>query len=151
MKKQFTVRCVILIAAAPICFSQASPAKPTKTAGDEAVITNLEKSAWEAYKNKQSEELKKLLSKEYVGVDAEGIKNLDAEVGDMMKNDLRSYSLADVKVVFPRAKIAVITYKATTQGTSSGHESSGTYNSASLWSKQSGKWRVIFHAEIQSQ
>jgi hypothetical protein len=46
-----------LIAAAPICSILASPAKPTKTAADEAAITDLEKSAWEAYKNKQSEQL----------------------------------------------------------------------------------------------
>jgi len=151
MKKQFILCCMTLIAAAPICFSQASPAKPMKTATDEAAITDLEKSAWEAYKNKQSEKLKKLLSKEYVGVDAEGTKDLEAEVGDMAKNDLRSYSFADVKVVFPSANIAVITYTATTQGTSRGQESSGAYNSASVWSKQNGKWLAIFHAEIQAQ
>jgi hypothetical protein len=151
MKKQLILRCMILIAAAPIGFSQASPDKPTKTAADEAAITDLEKSAWEAYKNKQSQELRKLLSKEYVGVDAGGTKNLDAEIEDMAKNDLRSYSFADVKVLFPSMKIAVITYKATTQGTSRGQESSGTYNSASVWSKESGKWLAIFHAEVQAQ
>ena len=140
-----------LLAVAPICFSQASSAKPTKTAADEAAIADLEKSAWEAYRNKQSEELKTLLSKDYVGVDADGTKSLAAEIEDMAKNDLRSYSFVDVKVVFSNAKIAVIIYKATTQGTSRGHESSGTYNSASVWSKQSGKWLAIFHAEIQAQ
>ncbi len=151
MKKQLILRCMTLIAAAPICFGQTSPAKPKTTAVDETAITDLEKSTWEAYKNKQSEELKKLLSKEYVGVDAEGTKDLEAEVGDMTKNDLHSYSFADVIVVFPSANIAVITYKATTQGTSRGQESSGTYNSASVWSKQNGKWLAVFHAEIQAQ
>jgi hypothetical protein len=151
MKKQFILRCMVLIAAAPICFSQPSPARPTKIAADEATITDLEKSTWEAYKNKQSEELKKLLSKDYLGVDAEGTKSLAAEIEDMAKNELRSYSFADIKVVFPSAKIAVITYKAATQGASRGQESSGMYNSASVWSKQSGKWLAIFHAEIQAQ
>ena len=48
---------------------------------------------------------------------AEGIKNLDREVADMAKTDLREYSFADMKVVFPSADIAVITYKTTIQQT----------------------------------
>ena len=41
------------------------------------------------------------MSKDYYGTYAEGIKNLDREVADMAKTDLREYSLADMKVVFP--------------------------------------------------
>src|SRR5207248_10969105 len=98
MKKQFILFCVTLIAA-PICFAQASPSKSDKSASKETAITDLEKSAWEAYKNKQADAFKKLLSKDYCGVYADGIKTLDTEVADMAKTDLRDYSLADMKVV----------------------------------------------------
>src|SRR5215475_15139867 len=111
MKKRFILFCVTLIAAGPVCFAQASPAKPAKSASNETAITDLEKSAWEAYKNKQGDAFKKLCSKDYYGEYAEGVKNLDGEVADMAKTDLREYSLADVKVVFPSRDVALITYK----------------------------------------
>ena len=151
MKKTFTLCCVAIIAAAPICLSQKSQSKPSKSAASESAITDLEKSAWEAYKNKQVEAFKNLLSKDYCGAYAEGIKTLDTEVADMAKTDLRDYSFADTKVTHPSADVAVITYKVTTQATSEGKDISGTYNSASVWVKHSGKWLTVFHTEAKAQ
>ena len=151
MKKQSILFCVTLIAVAPVCFAQASPAKPAKSASNETAITDLETSAWEAYKNKQADAFKKLMSEDYCGVYAEGIKNLDREVADMAKSDLRDYSLADMKVVFPSADVAVITYKSTIQQTSEGKDMSGTYNSGSIWVKKGGKWLEVFHTEVKAQ
>ena len=139
------------MALAPVCFAQSSPAKPAKSASNETAITDLEKSAWEAYKNKQGDAFKKLCSKDYYGEYAEGIKNLDGEVADMAKTDLREYSLADVKVVFPSSDVALITYKTTMQETSEGKDMSGTYNSASVWVKKGGKWLGVFHTEVKAQ
>src|SRR5438034_4103720 len=151
MKKTFTLCCVAIIAAAPICLAQKSQSKPSKSAASESAITDLEKSAWEAYKNKQADAFKKLLSKDYYGVYAEGIKNLDREVADMANTDLREYSLADMKVVFPSTDVAVITYKTTIQQTSDGKDMSGTYNSGSIWVKKGGKWLEVFHTEVKAQ
>jgi hypothetical protein len=148
MKKQFILFWATLMAVAPVCFAQANPAKSAKSASNETVITDLEKSAWEAYKNKQAEVATKLLSKDYCGAYADGIKNLDGELAGI---DLREYSLADVKVVFPSADAAVITYKATTQATSAGQDVSGTYNTGSVWIKKAGKWLCVFHTEVKAQ
>jgi len=151
MKKTFTLCCVAIIAAAPICLAQKSQSKPPKSAASESAITDLEKSAWEAYKNKQTDAFKALLSKDYCGVYADGTKTLDAEVADMAKTDLRDYSFADVKVAFPHPKVAVITYKATQQATSGGKDISGTYNSGSVWVQHGGKWVGVFHTETKVQ
>jgi hypothetical protein len=151
MKKRFILFCVTFIAAAPICFAQASPSKSDKSGSKETAITDLEKSAWEAYKNKQADAFKKLLSKDYCAVYADGIKTLDTEVADMAKTDLRDYSFADMKVVFPSADIAVITYKVTQQATSAGQDVSGAYNSAGVWMKRGGKWLGVFHTETKAQ
>ena len=151
MKRQLILCCITLIAIAPICFGQVSPAKSGKSASNESAISDLEKSAWEAYKNKQADAFKALLSKDYCGVYADGVKTLDAEVADMAKTDLRDYSFADVKVTFPHAKVAVITYKATQHATSGGQDVSGTYNSGSVWIKQGGKWVGVFHTETKTQ
>jgi hypothetical protein len=151
MKKQFILFCVTVIAVAPVCFTQARPAKPSKSGSNETAITDLEKSAWEAYKNKQADAFKKLLSKDYYGVYAEGIKNLDREVADMANTDLREYSLADMKVDFPSTDVVVITYKTTIQQTSEGKDMSGRYNSGSIWVKKGGKWLEVFHTEVKAK
>jgi hypothetical protein len=88
MKKPFILCCITLLAIAPVYLSQGKPAKEGKSVANESTITDLEKSAWEAYKNKQADAFKALMSKEYYGVYAEGMKTLDAELADMAKTDL---------------------------------------------------------------
>jgi hypothetical protein len=149
MKKHFILFCIGLIAAAPICFAQARPSKSHGFPTKEAVVTDSEKSAWEAYKNKQAEAFKKYLASDYCGFYAEGIKNADKEVADMEKTELRDYSLAEMKVTFPGPNIAVTTYKATLKSSSEGKETSGTYSVASVWITKGGKWLIIFHTETK--
>jgi hypothetical protein len=140
-----------LVTAAPICFGQASPSKSDKSASKETAIMDLEKSVTEAYKNKQADAFKKYLATDYVGVNADGITSPDIEVAQMEKDDLRDYSFADMKVIFPSADIAVITYKTTVQSTSAGQDTSGTYNSGTVWNKRGGKWHAVFHTFVKAQ
>ena len=152
MKKQSILFCATLIAVAPVCFTQTSPAKPAKSASNETAITDLEKSAfWEAYKNKQESAFRALLSSDYRSVYAGGMNTADGEIVDATATELRDYSLANVKVIFPSADVAVITYKITTQATSDGQDASGTYNSGSVWIQKDGKWLCIFHTGIKAQ
>lgn len=151
MKKPFILCFITLLAIAPLCFGQAKPAKAGKSAPSESAITDLEKSAWEAYKNKQADAFKALMSKDYYGVYAEGVKTLDAELADIPKTDLREYSFSDVKVVFPHPKVAVITYKAKVQATADGKDVSGTRNIGSVWIQQGGKWVGVLHTEANAQ
>jgi len=151
MQKQFILFCIMVVALGPVCFAQASPAKTAKSASNEKALTDLEKSAWESYKNKQADAFKKLMSPDYRSAYADALKTLDMEVADMAKTDLRDYSLADMKVVFPSADVAVMTYKATIQQTSEGKDMSGTYNSASVWVKKGGKWLGVLHTEAKVQ
>jgi Domain of unknown function (DUF4440) len=150
MKRPFILCFITLLTLAPV-FSQGNPAKAGKSAASESTITDLEKSAWEAYKNKQADAFKALMSKDYYGVYAEGVKTLDTEVADMAKSDLRDYSFSDVKVVFPHPKMAVMTYKAKVQATADGKDMSGTYNSGSVWVRQGDKWVGAFHTESKAQ
>ena len=151
MKKQFILCLITLLAIAPVYLGQEKPVKADKSAPSESTITDLEKSAWEAYKNKQADAFKALMSKAYYGVYAEGVKTLDTELADMAKSDLRDYSFSDIKVVFPHPKMAVMTYKAKVQATADGKDVSGTYNSGSVWVQQGGKWVGAFHTEAKTQ
>lgn len=151
MKKQFILICVALIGLVPLCFGQTKSSSSDKSTSKETAVIDLEKSAWETYKNKQADAFKRLMAKDYSGAYAEGIKTLDNEIADMAKTDLKQYSFADTKVVFPSADVAVMTYKVTTEGTSAGQDMSGTYNSASVWVKREGKWLGAFHTEVKAQ
>ncbi|HEY6154599.1 MAG TPA: nuclear transport factor 2 family protein [Candidatus Udaeobacter sp.] len=151
MKRQVMICCVALATTASTCFSAATPARQTKTAQREAAIIRLEKIITEAFKNKQLETVKKYLAPEFVGLDAEGFKNVDGELADVPKYDVRDNSFADMKVAFPTGNTAVVTYRVTTQSTHNGQEISGIYNVVSVWAKRERKWRLVVHAFIKSQ
>ncbi len=148
MKPQSVFLGILLLAATVICFGQTS--SPKLAANEEAII-NLEKSVTEAYKNRQTDTFKKYLDKNYVGINAEGITKVATEVTGMQNTDLRNYSFADMKVVFPKAGVALVTYKTTVQSNAAGQDTSGTYNVASVWAERWGNWFLISHALIKSQ
>jgi len=162
MKTEFTLCCFSLVAATSISFSQQgtpsptptpspSPFKTLRSATKEATIVKLEKAVTEAFKNKQTDAFRKYLAPDFSAIDAEGVKDADAEVADMQNTDLSNYSFADMKVTLLSPKTAVATYKVTTQSTSSGHDTSGTYYAATVWNKRSGKWLAVLHTFVKAQ
>jgi Domain of unknown function (DUF4440) len=151
MKTTFHFLCITVVTGVAMCFGQTSSPTPGNIPANEQAIIDLEKSVTEAYKNKQIDGFTKYLAKNYVGVNADGITKVDTEVAGMENTDLRSYSFADMKVVFPKTDVAVVTYKTTVQSSAAGQDTSGTYNVASVWAKRWGKWSLISHAFVKSQ
>ena len=151
MKRQVIICGVALATAVSTCFAAPTPARQVKTAQREKAVVALEKVATEAFKNKQVETFKKYLAPEFVGLYAGGFKNVDAELADVPKYDVRDNSFADMRVAFPSANMAVVTYQVTTQATHNGQDTSGTYNVASVWTKRERKWRLVFHTFMKSQ
>jgi ketosteroid isomerase-like protein len=151
MKRQLIISGVALASAASTCFAAPTPAKQMKSAKREPAIVDLEKVVTEAFKNKQLETVKKYLAPDFVGLDLQGFKNVDAELADVPKYDVRENAFADMKVAFPSAKVAVVTYRVTTQATYSGQDTSGTYNVASVWMKRERKWVLVFHTFMKIQ
>jgi hypothetical protein len=161
MKREFILCCFSLIVAASICFGQESPSpsptssptpfKTIRSATKEAIIVKLEKSVTDAFKNKQVKLFREHLAPEFSAIDAEGVKDADAEIADMQKTDLSNYSFADMKVTLLSPKMAVATYKVTTQSTSSGRDTSGTYYAATVWNKRGAKWLAVLHTLVKAQ
>jgi len=151
MKRQVIICGVALATAVSSCFAAPTPARQMKTAHKEAAIVALEKIVTEAFKNKQVETFKKYLAPEFVGLDAEGFKNVDAELAEVPKYDVRDNSFANMKVTFPSGSMAVVTYQVTTQATHDAQDASGVYNVASVWTKRERKWRLVFHTFMKSQ
>jgi hypothetical protein len=159
MKREFIFCCFGLAVVTALCFGQESPSpsptpspfKTIRSATKEAAIAKLEKAVTDAFKNKQANLFKKYLDPDFSAVDAEGIKDADAEVEDMQNTDLRDYSFADLKVTLLSPKTAIAKYKVTTQSTSSGRDTSGTYYAATVWNRRSGKWLAVLHTFVKTQ
>ena len=151
MKIQFLCLWIAVVAGVAMCFGQTSSTTPGNVAANEQAIINLEKSITEAYKNKKADVFRKYLAKNYVGINADGTTKMTGEVTEMQDTDLRNYSFTDMKVVFPKAGVAVVTYKARVDSSVAGQDTSGAYNVASIWTKRWGNWVLISHAFIKSQ
>jgi len=82
-------------------------------APDKDAIEANEKAAWQAYKDKKSDEFKKFLSPNYTAVSADGIQDLQIEMDGMQKSDLKSFSIMDYNVVSDEPDTVVSTYKVT--------------------------------------
>src|SRR5215475_3753607 len=157
MKRRLILCWLSLVTVASVCLGQVSPSpspspfKAIRSATKERIVVDLEKKVTEAFKNKRADEFKKYLAPEFVSVDPEGIENVDAELKDMEKYDVRENTFADMKATFPSPKVAVLTYKVTRQATHDGQDTSGTYNVVSVWMKRGGNWQLIAHAFMKSQ
>ncbi|MBA3833232.1 MAG: nuclear transport factor 2 family protein [Chthoniobacterales bacterium] len=116
---------------------------------DKAALEAKEKAAWQAFKDKKSDDFKKVVSAEMMGVYAEGVSDMAKEEADMQKWDMKSFAISDYKVVSGEADTAVTTYTVKLEGTYDGKDASGTYVAGSVWKKQHGEWKAIFHTNIK--
>ncbi len=121
------------------------------SAPDKELLMTKEKAAWQSFKDKKSDEFKKLLSAEFMGVFSTGILNLQGEMDVMKTMDIKSFSLGDITVTSPDADTAILTYTCALDVTSNGKDMSGNYNCGSIWRKEKGEWRAIFHSDMKEE
>jgi len=110
-----------------------------------------EKAAWEAFKDKKADDFKKVLDKDLRCVYTEGIQNLQKELDDMQKWDMKSFAFSDFESFSDEPDVIVTTYTVKIDGTNDGKDASGTYNCGSVWKKEKGTWLAIFHTTIKQQ
>ena len=158
MKKYFTLAGLTLLTMVSLCFGQSDLNKGAKTRGkamsrisSHKFLIDREMALWEIVKNKQVDAFRKFYADNYSGVSSDGVKDINQEVEGVRIVDLKDYSLADTKVVFPNKATAVLTYKVTVRGSFQGQDISGVYYASSVWVNQGGKWLAILHTEAKAQ
>jgi len=139
MRRLITHTTVALVATAAI----------SAAATNDNAMLEKEKAAWQAFKDKKPDEFKKLLSANLMAVYAEGFSDMQKELADMQKWDMKSFAISDYKVISAGSDTVVSTYKVKVEGTYDGKDQSGTYNAASVWKKQKGEWQAIFHTNVK--
>jgi hypothetical protein len=118
-------------------------------ASTEDMMQEKEKAAWQAFKDKKADDFKKLVSANVVAVYAEGMSDMQKELADMQKWDMKSFAISDYKVTSTGPDTYVTTYKVAVEGTYDGKDQTGTYNAASVWKKNKGQWQAIFHTNVK--
>src|SRR5437870_6624585 len=141
MKKYITHTMIALLATIAI-----STAAPTEDA-----LMEKEKAAWQAFKDKKPDDFKKLVSANVVAVYAEGMSDMQKELADMQKWDMKSFAISDYKVTSAGSDTCITTYKVAVEGTYDGKDQTGTYNAASVWKKNKGGWQEIFHTNMKQE
>ena len=128
----------------------ATVAISTAATNDDA-MQEKEKAAWQAFKDKKPDDFKKVVSAKLVAVYTEGMSDMQKELADMQKWDMKSFAISDYKVTSDGSDTIVSTYKVAVEGTYDGKDQSGTYNAASVWKKQNGQWQAIFHTNVKEE
>ncbi len=137
MKKYLSLTTVFLCAT--VAVSIAAP--------DKEALMAKEKSAWQAFKDKKADDFKKVVSTNLVALYASGPSDLQGELADMPKTELKSFTISDYKIVAEGPDTVVTTYKVTTEATRDGKDISGTFYAASVWKNDGGEWKAIFHTD----
>src|SRR5215203_4793458 len=141
MKKYLAYTMTALLASAAI--SVAAP--------DEASLKAKENAAWQAFKDKKGDDFRKVVSANMIGVYSEGIQDLQKEISSMQQWEMKSFAISDYKVTAAGDDTAVTTYTVKIDGTIAGKDASGTMNAGSVWKKEGGEWKAIFHTNVPQQ
>jgi len=142
MKKYFSLAVTVWFAT--IVLSLAAGA-------DTDAIEAKEKAAWQAFKDKKADDFKKVVDKDLRGVYAEGISDLDKELSDMKKWDMKSFAISNYKAFSDEKDVIVTTYVVKLEGMYDGKDASGTFNAGTVWKKEGNDWLAIFHTNVRQE
>jgi len=117
---------------------------PTK-----AALVTLEKSAYEAWKAKNAKFWGTFLSDNFVGWGSSGRLDKAAAIKEYTGSDceIRSYAVSDEQVSPLGKDAALITHKATVDGTCNGQTLPAGSWVASIYVRDGNQWKGVFHAE----
>ena len=141
MKKYMTY--AVIASFGTITISLAAP--------DKDVVMAKEQAAWQAFKDKNADGFKKVVHADFRGVYDAGISDMQKELDDMKKWDMKSFTISDYNIVSVGTDTVTSTYKVLVQGTYDGKDSSGTFNAGSIWKKEKGGWQAIFHTNAKEE
>jgi len=140
MKNYITPIVLVLFATVAVCIA-ATP--------DKAAMEGKEKAAWQAFKDKNEADFKKLVDKDVRCVYDTDVSNMAKELAAMKKWDMKSFAISDYDIFSDEKDVIVATYTVKVEGTFDGKDMSGTYNAGSVWKKEGNNWLAIFHTNIK--
>jgi len=122
----------------------AAPSKDT--------IAVIEKSGWEAWKNRDGKVQAEILSDRYIGFTPTGRATKAASVEAMSKQNCKvnSYSWSDEQFKMIGSDVAVLTFKADQDYTCDGKKGDTPTWSATVYVREGDKWKNVFYGETKA-
>ncbi len=121
------------------------------TAEMEKAVIDIEKNAWEWFRTKNAEEMRKHGAPGSRDVSASGVSDAEESLKNLKDTDLKEVTFSDWKVTFPVPDTAIVTYKNTNKASFKGKDTSGTYYSSAVWVKINGEWKGALYAEAKAE
>lgn len=133
--------------------TNANAAKPTAAAPSKETLMALEKSGWEAWKNRDPKWVEDNYTEKGFNLVGKGRMDKTAMIKatTTQKCDIKSYSLSDDKMTMAGADMAILTFKGTQDGTCDGKKVPAAVWSASIYVREGDKWKAAFYAEAPAK
>ena len=131
--------------------TNANAAKPAAAPPTADALMTIDGKAWEAWKAKDGKFFEGFLTDNFVGFGSDGKRPTKAEVVKMIsehKCDVKSHALSDAKVTPAGADVAVLTYKATVEGTCEGKPIPSPVTAVSVFVRSGDTWKGAYHNEV---
>jgi hypothetical protein len=138
-----SLNCSLIVFLAVVASSFAVP--------DKAAIEVKEKAAWQTYKERKADDFRKVVDKDVRCVYADGVHNMQRELSDMNKWDIKSFEISDYKTFSDEKDMVVSTYVVKLEAALEGKDMSGTYNAGTVWKQENGNWLAIFHTHVKQE
>jgi hypothetical protein len=147
MIKYFAAGLVLAACAGNVPANYANADETAAPAKDALVA--LEKSAYQAWKSKDAKFWDAFLSDNFVGYGSSGRLDKASATQEYTGADceIKSYALSDEQLNLLGKREALITYKATIDGTCGGQKLPPNSWAASVYVRDGDRWKNVFHAE----
>jgi hypothetical protein len=124
-------------------------AKPAAQPATMDAIAALEKSGWEAWKNKDEKVFQDLLSDRFVGFSKDSRMDKAATIKGLFANkcEVKGYSWSDQKLTNVSADVAILTFKAEQDATCDGKKNPSPVYSATVYVREGDKWKNLMYVE----
>ena len=126
-----------------------TPEGTASTGPTKVELITLEKSAYEAWKRKEAKFWGTFLSDKFAGWGSSGRLDKASATKEYTGTDceIKSYALSDEQLSSLAKDVALITYKATVDGTCGGQQLPANSRAATIYVRDDGKWKLGFHAQ----
>ena len=126
------------------CFAQT---KMTKVQLEKHII-ELDRLAWEAWKNKNADWFKTHTTEEFLSINSWGVSNKAQVIASTPVDcDVKSFSFTDFKFVMLNETAVLLTYTATQDATCGGNKIAPKVRAAVNYVKRNGKWLEALYIE----
>lgn len=129
--------------------ANANSAKPVAAVPTKEALMAIEKSGWEAWKNRDAKWTEDNYSDKGFNLGGTGRTDKAAMIKSMaaQKCDIKSYSLTDDKLQMAGPDVAILTFKGAQDATCDGKKSPANVYSVSMYVREGDKWKAMFYAE----